>query len=949
MPYVVNVNKDFDNHVLVTLKGGHRVFGSYIPPSDSIYYKDEYFYTVPGFLSPVDSDSIFIGGGDFNSRVGDRVYTSSEFNGRYRRNPDPVVNNHGRMLKDICKNSKCYLLNNLNYGEKIFDGDFTFEKAGNKSQNDACISNTAGLKKTKSFCIHNIDFNFSDHKPISVSIEIPVLEGVKSSVIAEDILSSSWEKTLKRERKIVSENVDWKAYEALVNLKLQNIVDETRGNEFSEESFQKSVNEVDTALHEAALFCQNNSSRSNDTVSDFVEETRSVEEIQNDISRNECEMWRKIINNNNSSDLWKEIAWKGSKNDVHSCTPSAKEFGEYFVSKATIEGEEPFTLEDVVENTECPILDDPISVAEVHAAEKRLKEGKSSSDGWTPGMIRSVSGLLFPLLVMIFNTILQLSYYPETWRNTVVNALFKNKGFTWLPKYFRPISLVKLLAKMFDFVLLARFTKWFKPHDCQSAYQSGKGGADHVFLIRALINHCVSTGEKLFIICIDFEGAFDKVSRHRLFRKLQLFGAGSLFLTCLMTIYSFTPCTIFGNESSYTYLLLAGIKQGLPLSPWLFLFYINDIFDFFDGIYGKTSLLETIHLLIHADDTTILASSREKAEAKLKSLLQYCALNHISLQLSKCEFIVINGELKDMENIKLTEGSVKHVSFVTLLGSQLSESGSIEDDLKFHMRHRYPAVTKFFNFLRNNKLAPTAVKLKVLQACVTSALLHNCEAFGDLIPDDLERIYFSLIKSALGVRKSTANDLVLIESGLLTLKGMIHSRQYKFYETFIENLQPDGARHLVFLALRNNGNKFLKHYSDLLHTHQSPTEVKTYHRQQNKEKVKRLASSDNHYKYQLYATFNPELKPGDLSKSYSFSFSRLRLSSHSMPVELGRWNRLKRDVRLCSVCKTVGDERHFIYSCPTIDRSELMDLPPMDKLAEYEKLPTLLKSLEFYL
>ena len=508
---------------------------------------------------------------------------------------------------------------------------------------------------------------------------------------------------------------------------------------------------------------------------------------------------------------------------------------------------------------------------------------------------------------------------------------------------------MKLLAKMFDFILLERFRKWFKPHDCQSAYQSGKGGADHVFLIRALISHCMSSGEKLFIVCIDFEGAFDKVSRHRLFRKLQLFGAGSLFLTCLMSIYSFTPCTIFGEESSYTYLLLAGIKQGLPLSPWLFLFYINDMFDFFDGIYGRTTLLETIHLLIHADDTTILASSREQAEAKLRSLLQYCALNHISLQLSKCEFIVINGELNDKADIKFPEGSVKHVSFVTLLGSQLSESGSIEDDHRFHMRHRYPAVTKFFNFLRNNKLAPTAVKLRVLQACVTSALLHNCEAFGERVPDDLERLYFILIKSALGVRKSTANDLVLVESGLLSLKGMIYSRQYKFYETFISNLEPNSARQTVFLALRNNGNKFLKHYSDLLHTHQSPSEIKSYHRQQNTDKVKHLASSDNHYKYQLYVMFNPDLKPADLSKPYSFSFSRLRLSSHSMPVELGRWNRMKRDVRLCGVCKTVGDEKHFIYSCPTIDRSELMDLPPMDKLAEYEKLPILLKSLQFYL
>ena len=459
LQYVVNVDRTFENHVVVALKNGHRIFGSYIPPSDSIYYKDEYFFALPGFLSPINSDFVFIGGGDVNSRVGDRAFTSSELNGQYRRNPDVFVNSHGRMLKDICKGSNCYLLNNLKYEEKIFDGDFTYEKAGNKSQNDVCISNLAGLKLTRSFSIHNIDFNFSDHKPISVSIEIPILAGVKTSLIAEDILSSSWEKSPKREKKIISEKVDWKAYETMVNLKLRNIADEVRGIEFSEESFKKAVNDVDTALQKAALFCHKSNGRNQETEVNFTEETRSVEEIQNDISRNEHEKWKKIMNSKNSGDLWNDIAWKGPKNDIHSCTPSPKEFGEYFVTKATIEGEEPFTFANVIENTNCPILDKPISAAEVTAAEKRLKEGKSSSDGWTPGMINSVSGLLFPLLVMIFNTILQLSYYPEAWRSTVVNALFKNKGLTWLPKYFRPISLVKLLAKMFDFVLLERFKK----------------------------------------------------------------------------------------------------------------------------------------------------------------------------------------------------------------------------------------------------------------------------------------------------------------------------------------------------------------------------------------------------------------------------------------------------------------------------------------------------------
>ena len=79
------------------------------------------------------------------------------------------------------------------------------------------------------------------------------------------------------------------------------------------------------------------------------------------------------------------------------------------------------------------------------------------------------------------------------------------------------------------------------------------------------------------------------------------------------------------------YTLGAGIKQGLPLSPYIFLFYVDDLFDFFDGIYGKSVdiIYEIIHVLLHADDATLLAYTRDLAVSKLRSLLQYCSINYI--------------------------------------------------------------------------------------------------------------------------------------------------------------------------------------------------------------------------------------------------------------------------------------------------------------------------------
>ena len=266
------------------------------------------------------------------------------------------------------------------------------------------------------------------------------------------------------------------------------------------------------------------------------------------------------------------------------------------------------------------------------------------------------------------------------------------------------------------------------------------------------------------------------------------------------------------------------------------------------------------------------------------------------------------------------------------------------------MKERYLAVSKFYNFIRSNRLAPSKAKLKVLEACVTSSLLHNCEAFADNIPDNLEKLYHELIKVCLNVRWNTPNQLALVESGMLNLQAIIQSRQYKFYSKFIKNIEPGSPRACVFFALRNQNVKYFEHYSNLINKFESVKSLKSHHVSLMKEKIRTMSNSGDHYKFQLYCEFNPKLLPADLSKSYSYTFSRLKLSSHSMPIELLRWNRVNRNVRLCNVCDVVGDERHYIYDCPTVNREQLVDLPPALKdLATYIKLPILLNELKPYL
>ena len=65
-------------------------------------------------------------------------------------------------------------------------------------------------------------------------------------------------------------------------------------------------------------------------------------------------------------------------------------------------------------------------------------------------------------------------------------------------------------------------------------------------------------------------------------------------------------------------------------------------------------------------------------------LSYYCNLNHIIPQFSKCEFLTVNG-VNDIDNVPLPFGDsfLKHIEKITILGSHISASGLLKDDLEY--------------------------------------------------------------------------------------------------------------------------------------------------------------------------------------------------------------------------------------------------------------------------
>ena len=139
--------------------------------------------------------------------------------------------------------------------------------------------------------------------------------------------------------------------------------------------------------------------------------------------------------------------------------------------------------------------------------------------------------------------------------------------------------------------------------------------------------------------------------------------------------------------------------------------------------------------------------------------------------------MTVNGT--DTQPFVLGNMSVAYTNTYTYLGATISTE-TITKQVQRHVRAKASHVMKFTSFLTKNNEAPFSVKKAVWQGALNSAIFYSCETW--LTPDlkAAESTYMSTLKQLIGVRASTCNDIVLVETGMVNANNYIKTRQGRF-------------------------------------------------------------------------------------------------------------------------------------------------------------------------
>lgn len=334
-------------------------------------------------------------------------------------------------------------------------------------------------------------------------------------------------------------------------------------------------------------------------------------------------------------------------------------------------------------------IEGPLSYEECKKALDTFQNNKApGEDGFTVEFYMFFFDLLGHDLVASFNAANELTISQ---RRGVITLIPKEDGSLLELSNWRPVTLLNVDCKIATKAIARRIEPLLPNlvHTDQTGFIKGRYIGENIRLIIDIMEHTKSESIPGILVSLDFRKAFDSLEWSFMMKALDIFNFGTSIKRWISTFYTKIESAAINNGFMTNWFRPSrGVRQGCPLSPYLFVLSTEILSSKIrqePSITGIKIFGHEIKLSQFADDTNLFCADLISVENALKTVGDFGRLAGLKLNIKKSKAIWL-GKWEKNKSYPL---QLKWLHSPTrLLGIHVSYDEKGNNELNFNLKIR---------------------------------------------------------------------------------------------------------------------------------------------------------------------------------------------------------------------------------------------------------------------
>ena len=398
-----------------------------------------------------------------------------------------------------------------------------------------------------------------------------------------------------------------------------------------------------------------------------------------------------------------------------------------------------------------------INIEEASKALQMLNNNSSPGpDGLTAEFYKCFWLKLRNTVVDSFNESFTTGQISYTQSSAILTLLHKGKD---LPKNklnnWRPISLTNTDYKILAKCLANRVGKVIGKivSEDQVGYIKGRNVSTTLRTIDDIINMWNLKQRPGILLALDFQKAFDSISKQFMLSAFKKFGFGSDLLQWVKILFTDTKSSIIYNGwVSENFNVTNGIRQGCPFSPLAFIIGVELLairFRESRDVKGLNIDVENvIKVLLYADDITVFLKDENDVRAVISIIKEFSQISALRLNLTKSEAMGIGSSKRLSFDI-----GVKWVKEIKVLGIYFSNEKTASEN-EHNWISKIDKIKQLINQWEKRNLGIWG-KLCVIKSLMLSQIVYAMQAicFPENILKEINTLFYRFLWRKQDVNK----------------------------------------------------------------------------------------------------------------------------------------------------------------------------------------------------